>query len=338
MIILAVESSCDDTSIAVYDSERGMLSNIVSSQVKVHQEWGGVFPELAAREHTKNFLFVLDKALKDAGVELKDIEAIATTFCPGLIISLVVGVSGAKAIAYMLDRPLIPVHHIEAHIFANFIGKDKIDYPFIAMVVSGGHTELVLVRDFGEYVYLGGTLDDAVGEVYDKVARALGLGFPGGPIIDRLSKDGKEVIKLPRPLLHQKDDNRFNFSFSGLKSATIREIQKGIYSKEDIATSFQNAAVEVLVKKSIDACREFNVNRLVIAGGVSANSKLRHVITQECIENKIELSIPPIHLCTDNAGMVAYTGYLRYSKTGKTVSYDFEARAKCRIDKFKDIL
>ncbi|MCX7738217.1 MAG: tRNA (adenosine(37)-N6)-threonylcarbamoyltransferase complex transferase subunit TsaD [Hydrogenothermaceae bacterium] len=337
MLILAVESSCDDTSVAVYHSQRGILSNVVSSQVKVHQEWGGVFPELAAREHTRNFLFVVDRALKDANIDLKEIDAVATTFCPGLIISLVVGVSGAKTIAYILDKPLIPVHHIEAHIFANFIRKEQIDYPFIALVVSGGHTELVLVRDFEDYIYLGGTLDDAVGEVYDKVARALGLEFPGGPIIDRLSKEGKESVKLPRPLIHDKEENRFNFSFSGLKSATIREIQKGIYLKEDIAASFQNAAVEVLVKKSVDACQEFNVKSLVVAGGVSANSRLREVLTKECKKQGINLSIPPIYLCTDNAAMVAYTGYLRYMKTGRTVSYDFEALAKCRIDRFKEI-
>ncbi|MEJ5173595.1 MAG: tRNA (adenosine(37)-N6)-threonylcarbamoyltransferase complex transferase subunit TsaD [Hydrogenothermaceae bacterium] len=337
MVVLGIESSCDDTSVAVYDSQKGILSNVVSSQVKIHETWGGVFPELAAREHTKNFIPVIHKALNDANITLKDIEIIASTFCPGLIISLVVGVSGSKALSYITGKPLVPVHHIEAHIFANFIGKEEIEYPFIALVVSGGHTELVLVKGFEDYIYLGGTLDDAVGEVYDKVARALGLGFPGGPIIDRLAREGKEVVKLPRPLIHDKEENRFNFSFSGLKSATIREIQKGIYSKEDIATSFQNAAVDVLVKKSIDACKEFEVNHLVVAGGVSANSKLREELSKECEKEGIKLDIPPIFLCTDNGSMVAYTGYLRYKNTGKTANYDFEALARCRIDRFKEI-
>lgn len=338
MVILGIETSCDDTSIAVYDSSRGLLSNTVSSQVKIHQQWGGVFPELAAREHTKNILFVLDRSLKDAGISVKDIDAVATTFCPGLIISLVVGVSAGKTISYMLDRPLVPVHHIEAHIFSNFIGKqpDEIEYPFLALIVSGGHTELILVENFGEYRYLGGTLDDAVGEVYDKVARALGLGYPGGPIIDRLAKEGREVVKLPRPLIHDKEENRFNFSFSGLKAATIREIQKNIYSKEDMATSFQNAAVEVLVKKTIDAADYYGVKNIVVAGGVSANSKLREELSK--LNGRYNISIPPLSFCTDNGAMVAYTGYLRYVLTGKKVGLDFEAMARCRIDRFSDIL
>lgn len=338
MVIVGIETSCDDTSIAVYDSQRGLLSNTVSSQVKVHQQWGGVFPELAAREHTKNILFVLDRSLKDAAVTIKDIDAVATTFCPGLIISLVVGVSAGKTISYMIDKPLVPVHHIEAHIFSNFIGKspEDIQYPFLALIVSGGHTELILVEDFGKYRYLGGTLDDAVGEVYDKVARALGLGYPGGPIIDKLAKEGKEVVKLPKPLLGDKEHNRFNFSFSGLKAATIREIQKNIYSKEDIAASFQNAAVEVLVKKTIDAADYYGVKNIVVAGGVSANSKLRQELSN--LNGRYNISIPPLTFCTDNGAMVAYTGYLRYTLTGKTVGLDFEAMARCRIDKFTEIL
>lgn len=338
MVVLGIETSCDDTSVAVYDSQKGLLSNVVSSQVKIHQQWGGVFPELAAREHTKNILFVLDKAIKDAELTIKDIDAVAVTFCPGLIISLVVGVSSAKAISYMIDKPLIPVHHIEAHIFSNFIGKQPqdIEYPFLALIVSGGHTELILVEDFGKYRYLGGTLDDAVGEVYDKVARALGLGYPGGPIIDKLAKEGKDIVKLPRPLLYDKEENRFNFSFSGLKAATIREIQKNIYSKEDIATSFQNAAIEVLVKKTLDAADYYGVKRIVVAGGVSANSKLREELSK--LNGKYSINIPPFMFCTDNGAMVAYTGYLRYSVTGKTVGLEFEAMARCRIDRFNTIL
>lgn len=338
MVILGIETSCDDTSIAVYDSQKGLLSNVVSSQVKIHQQWGGVFPELAAREHTKNILFVLDNSLKEAGITIRDVDAVATTFCPGLIISLVVGVSAAKTISYTINKPLIPVHHIEAHIFSNFVGKnpEDIQYPFLALIVSGGHTELILVEGFGKYTYVGGTLDDAVGEVYDKVARALGLGYPGGPVIDRLAKDGKEVVKLPRPLIHDKEENRFNFSFSGLKAATIREVQKNVYPKEDIAASFQNAAVEVLIKKTKDAADYYDVKSIIVAGGVSANSKLREELSK--LKDKYDVSIPPLSLCTDNGAMVAYTGYLRHSLFSKTVDLDFEAMARCRIDKFSQIL
>ncbi|MGB9766403.1 MAG: tRNA (adenosine(37)-N6)-threonylcarbamoyltransferase complex transferase subunit TsaD [Sulfurihydrogenibium sp.] len=333
MIVLGIESSCDDTSVAVYDSERGVLSNVVSSQL-IHANFGGVYPEIAAREHTKNFLPVLDKALKDAKMSLKDVDAVACTFMPGLIVSLVVGVSAAKSLSFAAEKPLIPVHHIEAHIFANFLVKE-IEYPFLALVVSGGHTELVLVKDFEDYVYIGGTLDDAVGEVFDKVARALDLGFPGGPFIDRLAQQGKEVIKFPRPLVGEKGENRFNFSFSGLKTAVIKEIRKGIYSKEDIAASFQNAIIETLLKKTLDACNEFNVNRVVIAGGVSANSKLREEVSKI---KDIEFYYPPLYLCTDNAAMVAYTGYKRFVKYGKGVDLSFEAKARLRIDKFPQLL
>jgi N6-L-threonylcarbamoyladenine synthase len=332
MVVLGIETSCDDTSVAVYDSEKGILSNVVSSQL-IHTQFGGVYPEIAAREHTKNFLPVLDKALRDANITLSDIDAIATTFMPGLIVSLVAGVSGAKALSFSLKKPLIPVHHIEAHIFANFITKE-IEYPFLALVVSGGHTELILVKEFEDYIYLGGTLDDAVGEVYDKVARALGLGFPGGPIIDKLAKEGKEVIKFPRPLLND-EENKYNFSFSGLKSAVIREINKGIYKKEDIAKSFQNAVVDVLVKKTVLACKEFGINRVVVAGGVSANSQLREEFLNI---NDLEVHFPPMYLCTDNGAMVAYTGYKRFKEKGVSLSLDFEAKARCRIDKFPQLL
>jgi N6-L-threonylcarbamoyladenine synthase len=332
MVVLGIETSCDDTSVAVYDSGKGILSNVVSSQL-IHAQFGGVYPEIAAREHTKNFLPVLDKALRDANIALSDIDAIATTFMPGLIVSLVAGVSGAKALSFSLKKPLIPVHHIEAHIFANFITKE-IEYPFLALVVSGGHTELILVKEFEDYIYLGGTLDDAVGEVYDKVARALGLGFPGGPLIDKLAKEGNEAIKFPRPLLNV-EENKYNFSFSGLKSAVIREINKGIYKKEDIAKSFQNAVVDVLVKKTVLACKEFGINRVVVAGGVSANSQLR----EEFLNIKdLKVHFPPMYLCTDNGAMVAYTGYKRFKEKGVSVSLDFEAKARCRIDKFPQLL
>ncbi|WP_457644466.1 tRNA (adenosine(37)-N6)-threonylcarbamoyltransferase complex transferase subunit TsaD [Persephonella sp.] len=337
MKILGIETSCDDTAVSVYDSEEGLLSNIVSSQIKMHEEWGGVYPDLAAREHTKNIIPVLDRALKDASIDIKDIDGIAVTVAPGLIVSLVIGISVAKTLSWIYRKPLIPVHHIEAHIFASFI-TEKIDYPFIALVVSGGHTELYLIKGFEDYRYLGGTLDDAVGEAYDKVARMLGLGYPGGPVIDRLSKEGRDIVKLPRPLINDRGKNRFNFSFSGLKTAVLREIQKGIYRKEDIARSFQEAATDVLLAKTIDAMKEFNIKNVVIAGGVSANSRLREKFKEAEENHGIKAYFPPLYLCTDNGAMVAYTGYKRFRESGTTVDYSFEGKARLRMDKFIEII
>ncbi len=337
MNILGIETSCDDTAVSVYSDKNGILSNVVSSQIKIHEEWGGVFPELAAREHTKNILYVLDKAIQEAKLTSKEIDGIAITVAPGLIVSLVIGFSAAKALSFAFDKPLIPVHHIEAHIFANFIEKE-IPYPFIALVVSGGHTELHIVNQFENYKFLGGTLDDAVGEAYDKVARMLGLGYPGGPIIDRLSKEGKEVIKFPRPLMKDKGKNRFNFSFSGLKSAVLREIEKDNYRKEDIARSFQEAATDVLVYKTMDAATEFNIKNVVVAGGVSANSRLREKLLFYGEKEHINIYFPPLYLCTDNAAMVAYTGFKRFKETQKTIGFDFEAKARLRLDKFVELL
>jgi len=337
MIILGIETSCDDTGVCLYSSSEGILSNIVSSQVKLHAQWGGVYPDLAAREHTKNLIPVLDSALKEGGKTLSDIDAIAITVAPGLIVSLVIGISAAKTLALVTGKPLIPVHHIEAHIFAIFIEKE-IEFPFIALVVSGGHTELYLVKGFEQYIYLGGTLDDAAGEAYDKVARMLGLGYPGGPIIDRLAKEGKEIIKFPRPMLNDRGKNRFNFSFSGLKSAVMRELQKGKYSKEDIAASFQEAVVDVLVGKTTDAVKEFGVKNVVVAGGVSANSRLREKFTEVSLSEGYTVHFPPLYLCTDNAAMVAYTGYRRLKETGRTIGLDFEGKARLRMDRFVELI
>jgi len=336
MTVLGIETSCDETAVAIYDEEKGLLSNVISSQIEIHKEWGGVFPELAAREHTKNILPVLDKALKDADVNLNDLDAVAFTAAPGLIVSLVIGVSAAKSLAFAIDKPLVPVHHIEAHIFATFLEK-AVEYPFLALVVSGGHTELYIIKDFEDYKYLGGTIDDAVGEAYDKVARMLGLGYPGGPIIDKLSEKGVCSLELPRPLLKGKSEHKYNFSFSGLKTAVLRETEKQMHKPEDIAKSFQEAVVEVLVKKTTDAAIEHNVKSIVVAGGVSANKRLREKLKQEAEKRKINVVFPPLYLCTDNAAMVAYTGYLRYKK-GKTVGYEFQPHARIRMDKFVKLL
>ncbi len=335
MKVLGVETSCDETSVAVYDSEKGLLSNVVSSQIDIHKEWGGVFPELAAREHTKNILPVLDKALKDANVSLEDIDVIAATFAPGLIVSLVIGVSFAKALSFATDKPLVPVHHIEAHIFGTFIEK-KVDFPFLALVVSGGHTELYLIRDFEDYTYIGGTLDDAVGEAYDKVARMLDLGYPGGPVIDELYVPECACIDFPTPLKGKKE-HRFNFSFSGLKADVLRKVESGQFTKKQIASSFQEKVVDILVKKTLDAAKEYKVKSIVVAGGVSANSLLREKLTEEAKRLGIKAVFPPFYLCTDNAAMVAYTGYLRALKK-KFVGYDFKPLARIRMDKFVEIL
>ncbi|MBK3333341.1 tRNA (adenosine(37)-N6)-threonylcarbamoyltransferase complex transferase subunit TsaD [Persephonella atlantica] len=337
MIVLGIETSCDDTGVCLFHSEKGIISNVVSSQVKLHAEWGGVYPDLAAREHTRNIIPVLDRAVKEAKVKLSDIDAIAVTVAPGLIVSLVIGISSAKALSWSLKKPLIPVHHIEAHIFAIFI-EQEVHFPFIALVVSGGHTELYIIRGFEDYLYLGGTLDDAAGEAYDKVARILGLGYPGGPIIDSLAKKGREVIKLPRPLLKDRGKNRFNFSFSGLKTAVMREAQKGIYRKEDIAHSFQEAVVDVLVGKTVDAVIEYGIKNVVVAGGVSANSRLRERFQEESQKTGFSVYFPPLYLCTDNGAMIAYTGYRRFKETGRTTGLDFEGKARLRLDRFVDYI
>ncbi|WP_457642819.1 tRNA (adenosine(37)-N6)-threonylcarbamoyltransferase complex transferase subunit TsaD [Persephonella sp.] len=337
MIVMGIETSCDDTGVSLYSPKKGILSNVVSSQVKLHADWGGVYPDLAAREHTRNLIPVVDKALKEADVSLQEVDAVAATVAPGLIVSLVVGISSAKALSWSLKKPLVPVHHIESHIFAVFL-QEEIEFPFLSLVVSGGHTELYIINGFENYIYLGGTLDDAVGEAYDKVARMLGLGYPGGPIIDKLAKEGKEVIKFPRPLLGDRGKNRFNFSFSGLKSAVLREVEKGIYRKGDIAHSFQEAVVDILVGKTVDAVKEFNIKRLVVSGGVSANSRLRERFTEESEKHGFNVYFPPLYLCTDNGAMVAYTGYRRLAETGTTVGFDFEGKARLRMDGFVEYI
>ncbi len=337
MKILGIETSCDETGIAIYDSKGETQVNVVSSQVDLHCEWGGVYPELAAREHTKNIIPVLDKALKKANTTLEEIDGVAITVAPGLIVSLVIGVSVAKTLSWLFDKPLIPVHHIEAHIFSIEL-VEKVDYPFIALVVSGGHTELYIVEDFEKYRYLGGTLDDAVGEAYDKVSKLLDLGYPGGPIIDKLAYKGKEIEKLPRPLLKDRDKNKYNFSFSGLKTAVLNLVNKNKCKKEDIASSFQEASTDVLVKKTLLAVEEFNIKSIVVAGGVSANRRLREKFKRLEKKYNIKVYFPPLNLCTDNGLMVAYTGFKRYSLTGKTIDLTYEPKARIRMDKFVELV
>ncbi|MDO5388650.1 MAG: tRNA (adenosine(37)-N6)-threonylcarbamoyltransferase complex transferase subunit TsaD [Clostridia bacterium] len=313
--ILAIESSCDETAAAVVRNGREVLSNIISSQIATHKLYGGVVPEIASRQHIKAIDQVIDAALEEGGVSKNDIDAIAVTYGPGLVGALLVGLSEAKALAFALNKPLVPVHHIEGHIAANYIQNKDWKPPFICEVISGGHTHIVHIKDYNDFEILGQTRDDAAGEAYDKVARVLGLTYPGGPQIDKIAKAGNsEAVKFPRVVL---ENDTYDFSFSGLKSAVLNYVNKAQmkgeeYKKEDIAASFQQAVVDVLVEKAIRACREFNIKRLALAGGVSANSHLREEMKKACERENIELCVPDIILCTDNAAMIGAAGYYEY--------------------------
>ena len=330
MITLAVETSCDETALAIYDTEKGVIGDILLSQAKVHSPFGGVVPELSAREHTRNILPLFERLLKETGFNLKDIDFISFTLTPGLILSLVVGVAFAKALAYQLNKPLVPVHHLEGHIYSVFLEK-RVDYPFLALVVSGGHTDFYLVEDFSRYKFLGGTLDDAVGEAYDKVAKMLGLGYPGGPIIDKLARQGKPIYELPKPLLN---DASFNFSFSGLKTAVLNLLKREKNAKpEDVAASFQETVVEILLKKTLKAIKETGIKRLVVVGGVSANTRLREVFKEASQKHNFELYIPHPRLSTDNALMIAYAGVERF-KRGITAPLDINPQPNIPLEEF----
>ena len=306
--ILAIESSCDETSIAIVKNGVEVITNIVSSQINVHELFGGVVPEIASRMHIENITIVLDQALKTSGMSMDDIDAIAVTYGPGLIGSLLVGLQAAKTLSFIYNKPLVPVHHIAGHIYANNIGK-AMNFPLISLVVSGGHTELVLMKENYSFEYIGGTLDDAVGECYDKVARVIGLAYPGGPKLDALAHTGIDSYNLPLPL----DDDSYNFSFSGLKSSVINlkhnEEQRGNKINDaNLAASFQNRVIKILTKKTMKALKKYNVDNLIIAGGVSANKGLRDEFKKLCDENNINLSIPDLKYCTDNAAMIGAAG------------------------------
>ncbi|TCK06494.1 tRNA (adenosine(37)-N6)-threonylcarbamoyltransferase complex transferase subunit TsaD [Phorcysia thermohydrogeniphila] len=311
MIVLGIDTSCDDTSIAVYDSSKNtVLSNIVSSQHQFHLPFGGVVPEIAARKHAENIDIVFEEALKVAGIKVKDIELITVTRAPGLLPALLVGLTFGKGIAYCLNIPFKGVHHIEAHVFSPFIGSTPPEV-FLALVVSGGHTLLILVEGLGKYRVIGKTLDDAVGEAYDKVAKMLGLGYPGGPIIDRIFKSySGEYLELPKPKVPG-----FNYSFSGLKTAVRRLVEKG-YPAEQIAASFQKTAIEYLVGKLKKALKEFNVKDIAVSGGVSANSLLREKLL-ELQEEGYRVHLPKMEYTSDNGAMVAYVGFKRFLLEGE---------------------
>ena len=325
--ILAIESSCDETSAAVVVNGRKVLSNIISSQIAVHTKFGGVVPEVASRKHIEVISEVVDEALSKAGLSLKDIDAVGVTYGPGLVGALLVGVQYAKGLAYSLGKPLIGVNHIEGHISANFIQYEDLKPPFVCLVVSGGHTFIVYMKDYGKFEVMGQTRDDAAGEAYDKVARAIGLGYPGGPKIDELSKEGDEnAIKFPRANFHEES---LDFSFSGLKSAVLNYLNKMEMKKEeinraDVAASFQKAVVDVLVTNAMKACAIKKVNKIAIAGGVASNSALRRAMIYAGNKKSINVMFPEPVLCTDNAAMIGSAAYFEYIK-GVTAPLDFNA-------------
>ena len=315
--ILAIESSCDETAAAVVVNGRKVLSNIIFSQIDLHKLYGGVVPEIASRKHIEKINQVVTEALETAGMALEDMDAIAVTYGPGLVGALLVGVSAAKAISFASGIPLVGVHHIEGHISANYIENPDLEPPFACLVVSGGHTHLVLVKDYGEYEILGKTRDDAAGEAFDKVARAIGLGYPGGPKIDKLSCEGNpDAIAFPRGKVGGSD---YDFSFSGLKSAVLNYLNGCKMKNEpvntaDVAASFQKAVIDVLVDHAMHACKEYGFKKFAIAGGVASNDHLRAAMEEACRKRKIQFYHPSPILCTDNAAMIGAAAYYEYQK------------------------
>lgn len=312
MYILGIESSCDETSASIVKNGTEEIATVISSQIDIHKDYGGVVPEIASRHHVKNITIVLEECLERANMTMDEIDAIAITYGPGLIGSLLIGLEAAKTLAWLYKKPLIPVHHIAGHIYANSLVR-PFKFPLLALVVSGGHTELIEMTNHYKFQKLGGTLDDAIGECYDKVARVIGLEYPGGPKLDKLAQTGKATYKLPIPL----HDDSYNFSFSGLKSAVINlahnEEQRGKeLNKEDLATSFQTVAVESVVSKTKKAIQDKNIKYLIVAGGVAANQGLRKAIEKLGKEMNVTVSIPPMKYCTDNATMIAAAGYYAY--------------------------
>lgn len=333
ILILGIESSCDETAAAVVKNGREVLSNVISSQIELHKLYGGVVPEIASRKHIEKINQVIEEALSSANVTLDDIDAIGVTYGPGLVGALLVGVAEAKAISYAAKKPLVGVHHIEGHVSANYIENRELEPPFLCLIVSGGHTHLVLVNDYGEYKIIGRTRDDAAGEAFDKVARAIGLGYPGGPKIDRLAKEGNsKAIKFPRANI---EGAPYDFSFSGLKSAVLNHINsckmKDIeINNADIAASFQEAVVDVLTSKTILAAKEYGMKKVALAGGVASNGSLREGMLRECKKNKIELYYPSPIYCTDNAAMISVAAYYEFIK-GARADLDLNAVPNLKI-------
>ena len=327
MKILAIESSCDETAAAVVEDGRKVLSSVISSQISIHTKFGGVVPEIASRKHIENINPVIRQALGDANLSLDEVDAIAVTYGPGLVGALLVGVAEAKAIAYATNKPLIGVHHIEGHISANYIENQDLEPPFICLVVSGGHTHLVVVKDYGEYEILGKTRDDAAGEAFDKVARAVGLGYPGGPKVDAMAKEGNpNAIEFPRGAV---SGSPYDFSFSGLKSAVFNylnqcEMKGEEVNRADVCASFQASVVDSLVSRAFAALNDYGYKKLAIAGGVASNSAIRSAFIEKCKASGVEFYYPSPILCTDNAAMIGSAAYYDY-KNGITHGLDLNA-------------
>lgn len=327
VLILAIESSCDETAAAVVKNGRQVLSNVIDSQIALHTQFGGVVPEIASRKHIERINQVIEKALEEAGVTLEEITAVGVTYGPGLVGALLVGVAEAKAIAYAAGKPLVGVHHIEGHVSANYIENPDLEPPFVCLIVSGGHTHLVIVKDYGEFEIIGRTRDDAAGEAFDKVARAVGLGYPGGPKVDAAAKKGNpHAIEFPRAKV---EGAPYDFSFSGLKSAVLNHINKAKMTGTeicvpDLAASFQNAVIEALVSRAVLAAKEYGYGRLAIAGGVASNSALRAAMEEACRESGLCFYHPSPIFCTDNAAMIGTAAYYEYKK-GTRHGWDLNA-------------
>lgn len=313
--ILAIESSCDETAASVVINGRNIISNVINSQIKIHTEYGGVVPEIASRKHMENIVNVVDEALKEADMTLNDLDAIAVTNGPGLVGALLVGVSFAKTLAWSINKPLIPVNHIEGHICANYPENKYLEPPFVILVISGGHTYLAICSEYGKYEIVGQTRDDAAGEAFDKVARAIGLGYPGGPKVDKLSKSGNPDA-FDFPIAHIADAP-FDFSYSGVKSAVLNQLNTAKMNgmeinSADVAASFQKAIIGSTVPKAIALCKEKNINKLAIAGGVASNSALREALQSACDKEGIQFCSPSPVMCTDNAAMIGAAAYYKY--------------------------
>lgn len=327
VLILAIESSCDETAASVVRNGREVLSNVISSQIALHTLYGGVVPEIASRKHIEKINQVIESALEEAGVTLDDITAIGVTYGPGLVGALLVGVAEAKAIAYAAKKPLVGVHHIEGHVSANFIEHPDLEPPFVCLIVSGGHTHLVVVKDYGEFEIIGRTRDDAAGEAFDKVARAVGLGYPGGPKVDKAAKEGNpHAIEFPRGKV---EGSPYDFSFSGLKSAVLNHINHQKMMGEeicvpDLVASFQNSVVDSLVSRAVMAAKEYGYKKLAIAGGVASNSALRAGMKAACEKEGLEFYYPSPIFCTDNAAMIGVAAYYEYQK-GTRHGWDLNA-------------
>ena len=337
MLVLGIETSCDETGVALYDSEKGLLGHTLHSQIKLHAEYGGVVPELASRDHISHIIPLIDQLLKDQSLQIEAIDSIAYTSGPGLSGALLVGSCVAEAMACSLNIPSIPVHHLEGHLLAPMLEQESPSFPFLALLVSGGHSQLIHVRAIGDYSIIGDTLDDAAGEAFDKTAQLLGLGYPGGLALSNLAEKGGPFFTLPRPLLNS---HEFNFSFSGLKTAALTLIKKQKILNEsikaNIAYEFQEAITDVLVKKSFLALEHLNLNQLVVSGGVGANKKLRKKLTQLSSKNNFKVFFPAFEFCTDNGAMIALAGALRYHLSAKN-DFKYTVKPRWRLSEIDSI-